>query len=88
MVATFNKQSHLKYAATEVKTTLLYITIRFYPFDGSGVILRRFHDDICDDCDSVQLDLVDCQLFLTVSLKGCNVTLLSPSAIQVRVYAN
>lgn len=88
MVATFNKQSHLKYSATEIKTTLLYITIRFYPFNGSGIILRRFHDDVCDDCDSIQLDLIDCRLILTVSLKGCNFTLLIPSTIQVRNNVN
>jgi len=83
MAATFNKQSHLKYAAVEINTTLLHVTVRFYPFDMSGTILRRFFDD-CEDCDSVQLNLIDCRMFLTVILNGCNVTLPSPSTVNVR----
>lgn len=83
MVATFDKQSHLKYATTEINTTLLYITIRFYSFDVSGTILRRFNDD-CEDCNSIQLNLINCRLFLTVVLEGYNVILKSSSSINVR----
>lgn len=84
MVATFNKESYIKYAATEINTTLLSIVIRFYPFSMSGVLLRRFDDD-CEDCDSyVQLKLNDCRLFLVIILNGCNVTLQFPSTINVR----
>lgn len=83
MVATFNKHSHLKYAATGINTTLLHVIIRFYPFDMSGIILRRFYDD-CNDCDSIQLSLNDFNLFLTVILNGCNITLSTLSTINVR----
>lgn len=84
VVATFDKQSHVKYAATETNTTLLHVVIRFYPFDVmSGTILRRF-DDNCDDCDSIQLSLIDSHIFLTVILDGCNHTLPSPLTINVR----
>lgn len=84
MVATFNKQSHIKYAAAEINTTLLHVAVRFYPFDMSGIILRRFFDD-CEDCDNVELNLTDGRLFLTAVLNGCDVTLPSPSStVNVR----
>lgn len=83
MVATFNKRSHLKYAATEINTTLLHVTVRFYPFDMSGTILRRFFDD-CEDCSSVQLNLIDFRLYLSAILNGCNFTLQSLSTVNVR----
>lgn len=84
MVATFDKQSHVKYAATEINTSMLHVVLRFYPFDiVSGTLLRRF-DDNCDDCNSVQLNLIDCRLFLTVISDRCNVTLSSLSTINVR----
>lgn len=87
MVATFNKQSHLKYAATGINASLLHVIIGFYPFDMSGIILRRFYDD-CDDCDSVQLYLINFHLFLMVILNGCNVILSSASTINVRNDSN
>lgn len=83
MVATFNKESHLKYAATGINVTLLHVIIGFYPFDISGIVLRRFYDN-CDDCNSVQLYFIDFRLFLMIILNGCNVTLSSPSTINVR----
>ncbi|XP_025406324.1 uncharacterized protein LOC112680444 [Sipha flava] len=82
MVATFDKLSHIKYAATAVNMSMLNIFLRFYPFDMSGTILRRFFDD-CNDCGSVCLSLIDCHLFLEVNIHGCNVTLLSPSTIKI-----
>ncbi|XP_025192604.1 uncharacterized protein LOC112592664 [Melanaphis sacchari] len=84
MVATFDKQSHIKYAAMETSTTLLYVVIQFYPFDMSGTILRRFDNDDCDDdyCNSIQLNLINFYLILTVNLDGCNVTLQSPSIVN------
>lgn len=87
MVATFDKQSHLKYAATEINTTLLYVTIRFYPFDISGTLLRRFNDN-CEDCNSVKLSLINCRLVLTVVLDRYNVILSSSSTINVRYSIN
>lgn len=84
MVATFDKESYIKYAATEINTTLLYVVMRFYPFSMSGILLRRFYDD-CDDCDSyVQLNLIDCHIILITILNGCNVTIQFPSTINVR----
>lgn len=82
MVATFDKESHIKYSATEVNTTMLNVVVRFYPFDISGTILRRFFDD-CSDCGSVYLKLIDSRLLLEVYMYRCNVTLLSPSTIYV-----
>lgn len=83
MVATFDKQSYIKYAATKINTTLLHIIMRFYPFDMSGILLQRFYDD-CEDCFSVQLNFIDRRLFFTVSLDGHSTTLESPSFINVR----
>ncbi|XP_060872794.1 uncharacterized protein LOC132946753 [Metopolophium dirhodum] len=82
MVATFDKQSHIKYAAMETSTTLLHVVVQFYPFDMSGTILRRYDDD-CEDCgNSVHLNIIDSRLILTVILDGCNVTLQNPSTIN------
>lgn len=83
MVATFDKQSHIKYAATEVNMTMLNVILRFYPFDMSGTILRRFFDD-CSDCGSISLNMIDCRLYLKINIYGCNITLLSSSTINVR----
>lgn len=83
MVATFDKNSYLKYAATEINTTLLYVTLRFYSFYMSGTILRRFNDD-CEDCHTVQLSLIDYSLFLMVVLGGHKIVLKSSSTINVR----
>lgn len=84
MVATFDKQSYIKYAATEINTTLLHIVMRFFPFDMAyGILLRRFYDN-CEDCYSVQLNLTDRRLFLTASLGERNTTLESPSFVNVR----
>lgn len=83
MVATFDKQSYLKYTATEFNNTLLHINVRFYPFDLSGTILRRFYDN-CEDCDSIKLILTDFHILLIAILRGHNVTLLSSSTINVR----
>lgn len=82
MVATFDKNSHLKYADMEINMTLLHVYLRFYPFDPSGTILKRIHDD-CKDCNSVHLNMIDNHLFLTAILDGCNFTLRSPSTINV-----
>lgn len=85
MVATFDKHSHLKYAATEINMTLLHVYLRFYPFDQSGTVLKRI-DDGCKDCNSVHVNLIDNRLFLTAILDGCNFTLRSPSIINVIYY--
>lgn len=82
MVATFDKKSQLKYAATEINSTLLHVILRFYPFDMSGTILRRFYDD-CKFCGNVKLDLIDCHISLTTNFDGCNVSLLSSSTVNV-----
>jgi hypothetical protein len=86
MVATFDKQSYIKYAAMEISMTLLHVVVQFYPFDMSGTILRRFDNDDCDGyCNSIQLNLIDFHLILTVNLlDGCNITLQSPSTVNVR----
>jgi len=84
MVATFNRHSHIKYAAMETSTTLLHVVIQFYPFDMSGTILRRYDDGCEGYCNSVHLNMIDFCLILTVILDGCNVTLQSPSTINVR----
>jgi len=89
MVATFDKKSHIKYAAMETSTTLLHVIVQFYPFDMSGTVLRRFGDDNDNDgcdgvCDSVQLNLIDFRILLKVTLDGCNVTLQSSSTVNVR----
>lgn len=83
MVATFNKKSQIKYAITEVNMTLLHVAMRFYPFDMSSILLRRFYDN-CDDCDSVQLNFIDTHLFLTTILDGHKTILKSPSPVNVR----
>lgn len=82
MVATFEKNSHLNFAATEINSTLLHIILRFYPFVMSGTILRRFYDD-CKFCGNVKLDLIDCHISLTTTFDKCNVSLLSPSTVKV-----
>ncbi|XP_026805571.1 uncharacterized protein LOC113548730 [Rhopalosiphum maidis] len=83
MVATFDKQSYIKYAAMEISMTLLHVVVHFYPFDMSGTILRRFDNDDCDGyCNSIQLNLIDFHLILTVNLDGCNITLQSPSTVN------
>lgn len=84
MVATFDKQSHIKYASMEKSTTLLYVVIQFYPFDMSGTLLRRYDDNCEGCCNSVHLDIIDFRLILTVVLNGCNVKLQNPSTINVR----
>jgi len=84
MVATFDKQSHIKYAAMEISTTLLHVVVQFYPFDMSGTILRRYDDDCESSCNSVHLNIIDFRLILTVILNGCNVTLQNPSTVNVR----
>jgi len=82
MVATFDKHSYIKYTATGINTTLLHIVVRFYPFDMSGTILQRFNYE-CEQCDNVQLNLINSHLFLTVIFNGCNITLQCPSTINV-----
>lgn len=84
MVATFNKQSHIKYAAVETSTTLLHVVVQFYPFDMSGTILRRYDDECRGYCNSIHLNMKDFRLILTIILDRCNVTLQSPSTINVR----
>jgi len=84
MVATFDKHSHIKYAAMETSTTLLHVVVQFYPFDMSGTILRRYDDDCEGSCNSVHLNIIDSRLILTVVLDGCSVTLQNPSTINVR----
>lgn len=84
MVATFDKHSHIKYAAMETSTTLLHVVVQFYPFDMSGTILRRYDDDCEGYCNSVHLNIIDSRLNLTVILNGCSVTLQSPFTINVR----
>lgn len=84
MVATFNKQSYIKYAAVETSTTLLYVVVQFYPFDMSGTILRRYDDKCGGYCNSIHLNMIDFRLILMIILDGCNVTLQSPSIINVR----
>lgn len=83
MVATFNKKSQIKYAITEVNITLLHVAMRFYPFDMSSILLRRFYDN-CDDCNSVQLNFIDNRLFLTTILDRHKTILQSPSPVNVR----
>lgn len=83
MVTTFDKQSHIKYAAMETSTTLLHVVVQFYPFDMSGTILRRFDNDCDGYCDSIQLNLIDFRLILIVDIDGCNVTLQSTSTVNV-----
>ncbi|XP_050060956.1 uncharacterized protein LOC114129897 isoform X2 [Aphis gossypii] len=82
MVTTFDKQSHIKYAATETSTTLLHVVVQFYPFGMSGTILRRFDNDCDGYCNSIQLNLIDFRLILIVDIDGCNVTLQSTSTIN------
>lgn len=84
MVATFDKHSHIKYAAMETSTTLLHVVVQFYPFDMSGTILRRYDDDCEGYCNSVHLNIIDSRLNLTVILNECSVTLQSPFTINVR----
>jgi len=84
MVATFNKQSHIKYAAMETSMTLLHVIVQFYPFDMSGTILRRYDDECRGYCNTIHLNIIDFHLILMIILDGCNVTLQSPSTINVR----